>query len=230
MCIRDRYMEALIAEYFLFDENMTEEEQAKNGTAEDWIYRGYMSSLNDPYSVYYDKDEYTSLNEETSGTYCGIGVQVSQNVYTGIITAVKVFKNSPAQEAGMLPGDILYKVEDIEATGEDLSLLVSDHIRGEEGTKVHLTVYRLSLIHICVIPEGIEAQAEQVMKNMKNLLEAAGTSIDQVVKTSVFIKNMDDFATINGIYAKYFEKDCPARSCVEIARLPKDEMCIRDRP
>ena len=54
------------------------------------------------------------------------------------------------------------------------------------------------------IPEGIEAQAEQVMKNVKNLLEAAGTSVDQVVKTGVFIKNMDDFATINGIYAKYF--------------------------
>ena len=139
-----QYMEALIDKYFLFDENMTEEEQKKNGTAEDWIYRGYMYSLNDPYSVYYDKDEYTSLNEENSGTYRGIGVQVSQNVYTGIITAVKVFKDSPAQEAGMLPGDILYKVEDIEATGEDLSLLVSDHIRGEEGTKVHLTVYRQS--------------------------------------------------------------------------------------
>ena len=60
-----------------------------------------------------------------------------------------------------------------------------------------------------VIPEGIEAQAEQVMKNMKNLLEAAGTSIDQVVKTSVFIKNMDDFATINGIYAKIFRKRLP---------------------
>ena len=72
------------------------------------------------------------------------------------------------------------------------------------------------------IPEGIEAQAEQVMKNVKNLLEAAGTSVDQVVKTSVFIKNMDGFATINGIYAKYFAKDCPARSCVEVARLPKD--------
>ena len=139
-----QYMEALIDKYFLFDENMTEEEQKKNGTAEDWIYRGYMYSLNDPYSVYYDKDEYTSLNEENSGTYCGIGVQVSQNVYTGIITAVKVFKDSPAQEDGMLPGDNLYKVEDIEATGEDLSLLVSDHIRGEEGTKVHLTVYRQS--------------------------------------------------------------------------------------
>ena len=72
------------------------------------------------------------------------------------------------------------------------------------------------------IPEGIEAQTEQVMKNVKNLLEAAGTSVDQVVKTGVFIKNMDDFATINGIYAKYFAKDCPARSCVEVARLPKD--------
>ena len=72
------------------------------------------------------------------------------------------------------------------------------------------------------LPEGSEAQAEQVMKNVKNLLEAAGTSVDQVVKTGVFIKNMDDFATINGIYAKYFAKDCPARSCVEVARLPKD--------
>ena len=71
------------------------------------------------------------------------------------------------------------------------------------------------------IPEGIEAQAEQVMKNVKNLLEAAGTSVDQVVKTGVFIKNMDDFATINGIYAKYFAKDCPARSCVEVSKLPK---------
>ena len=54
------------------------------------------------------------------------------------------------------------------------------------------------------IPAGIEAQAEQVMTNMKNLLEAAGTSLDHVVKTTVFFKSMDDFATINGIYCKYF--------------------------
>ena len=72
------------------------------------------------------------------------------------------------------------------------------------------------------IPQGIEAQAEQVMKNVKNLLAAAGTSTENVVKTTVFIKSMDDFGTINGIYSKYFEKDCPARSCVEVARLPKD--------
>ena len=72
------------------------------------------------------------------------------------------------------------------------------------------------------IPEGSVAQAKQALTNLSNLLEAAGTSMANVVKTTVFIKNMDDFATINGIYAKYFEKDCPARSCVEIARLPKD--------
>ncbi|MDD6763272.1 MAG: RidA family protein [Clostridiales bacterium] len=73
-----------------------------------------------------------------------------------------------------------------------------------------------------VIPEGVEAQAEQALTNVKNLIEAAGSSIDNVVKTTVFIKNMDDFAAINGIYAKYFTEPFPARSCVEVARLPKD--------
>ncbi len=72
------------------------------------------------------------------------------------------------------------------------------------------------------IPEGVEAQAHQVFKNIKNLLEAGGSSIDKVVKTSVFIKDMNDFGKINEIYAQYFTEDFPARSCVEVARLPKD--------
>lgn len=72
------------------------------------------------------------------------------------------------------------------------------------------------------IPEGVEAQAEQALTNVKNLIESAGGSMDKVVKTSVFIKNMDDFAKINEIYAKYFTEPYPARSCVEVARLPKD--------
>lgn len=72
------------------------------------------------------------------------------------------------------------------------------------------------------VPFGIEAQAEQVMKNMKNLLEAAGSSMEQVIKTTVFIKDMEDFGKINEIYAAYFKGECPARSCVEVARLPKD--------
>lgn len=72
------------------------------------------------------------------------------------------------------------------------------------------------------IPAGIEAQAKQAIGNLVALLEAAGTSADQVIKTTVFIKEMNDFAKINEIYATFFTKDFPARSCVEVARLPKD--------
>lgn len=71
------------------------------------------------------------------------------------------------------------------------------------------------------IPEGVEAQAEQAFTNVKNLIEASGASIDNTVKTVVFIQNMDDFGKINEIYAKYFTEPYPARSCVEVAKLPK---------
>ncbi|MCD7841760.1 MAG: RidA family protein [Lachnospiraceae bacterium] len=73
-----------------------------------------------------------------------------------------------------------------------------------------------------VIPEGVEAQAEQAFSNMAALLEASGTGVEQVIKTTVFIKEMNDFGKINEIYAKYFTGVFPARSCVEVARLPKD--------
>lgn len=72
------------------------------------------------------------------------------------------------------------------------------------------------------IVEGVEAQAHRVCKNLTELLKAAGTSMDNVVKTTVFIKDMNDFGTVNGIYAQYFTEPYPARSCVEVARLPKD--------
>ncbi|MCC8046325.1 MAG: RidA family protein [Clostridiales bacterium] len=72
------------------------------------------------------------------------------------------------------------------------------------------------------IPAGVEAQAEQAFSNLAALLEASGTSIGQVIKTTVFIKEMNDFGKINEIYAKYFTGAFPARSCVEVARLPKD--------
>lgn len=72
------------------------------------------------------------------------------------------------------------------------------------------------------IPEGVAAQANQVFTNLKNLIAASGSDIANTVKTTVFIKNMEDFAQINEIYAKYFTEPFPARSCVEVARLPKD--------
>lgn len=74
------------------------------------------------------------------------------------------------------------------------------------------------------IPEGSAAQAKQVLTNLSHLLEAAGTSMANVVKTTVFIKEMNDFGAINEVYATFFEGDYPARSCVEVARLPKDVM------
>lgn len=72
------------------------------------------------------------------------------------------------------------------------------------------------------IPEGVKAQAQQALSNLAALLESAGTSMENVVKTTVFIKEMNDFGTINEIYATYFKGAFPARSCVEVARLPKD--------
>ena len=81
---------------------------------------------------------------------------------------------------------------------------------------------------IPIIPEtgelavGLEAQAEQVFTNIANLLEAAGSDMGHVVKTTVFIKDMNDFGAINAIYARHFTEPYPARSCVEVARLPKD--------
>ena len=71
------------------------------------------------------------------------------------------------------------------------------------------------------IPVTVEEQANQAFSNLRNLIEASGNSISQVIKTTVFIKEMNDFGKINEIYAQYFSEPFPARSCVEVARLPK---------
>lgn len=68
----------------------------------------------------------------------------------------------------------------------------------------------------------IEEQAKQVLENLKQVLEAAGSSMSKVIKTTVFIKNMSDFPKVNEVYSKYFEAPYPARSCVEVSKLPKD--------
>ena len=72
--------------------------------------------------------------------------------------------------------------------------------------------------------EGIEAQAEQVMKNVGAILEAAGTNYVNVVKTTCFLADMADFAAFNGVYEKYFTEK-PARSCVAVKALPKNVLC-----
>lgn len=75
-----------------------------------------------------------------------------------------------------------------------------------------------------IVEGDIRIQALQVMKNVGAVLEAAGISYENVIKTTCFLKNMDDFAAFNEIYAQYFTGK-PARSCVEVAKLPKDVLC-----
>ena len=71
------------------------------------------------------------------------------------------------------------------------------------------------------LPQGVEAQAAQALDNLKEVLSAAGMDCKDVVKTTVFLADMNDFAAINAIYAKYFPGEAPARSCVQVAALPK---------
>jgi len=127
-------LQQIIDKYYLFDEDTTK--------VEDWIYKGMMYGLNDPYTTYYTAEEYQKLSEDTEGEYHGIGVMISQNRSTGIITVIKVFKDTPAAEAGMRPGDVLYKVGDMEVTGMDMDILVKDYIKGKDGSEVALTVFR----------------------------------------------------------------------------------------
>ncbi len=73
-----------------------------------------------------------------------------------------------------------------------------------------------------LVDGDIRVQAMQALSNLQNLVEASGSSMDKVVKTVVFIKDMNDFGAVNEIYATFFTDSYPARSCVEVARLPKD--------
>lgn len=97
-----------------------------------------------------------------------------------------------------------------------------------QAIEVNGMVYTSGIIPVVpetgAIPEGSAAQAAQALTNLSNLLEAAGCSMADVIKTTVFIKEMNDFGAINEVYQTFFEGNFPARSCVEVARLPKDVM------
>ncbi|MBR7058884.1 MAG: S41 family peptidase [Stomatobaculum sp.] len=129
-----RLLQKVINKNYLFDEDPE--------AVENSIYAGMMEGLGDPYSIYYTEEEYKKLTEDSSGTYSGIGALLQQNPETGICTIIKVFKGSPAEEAGLKNDDILFKVDGNEITGQDLDYFVTTYIRGEEGTDVEITVLR----------------------------------------------------------------------------------------
>ena len=96
--------------------------------------KGYVDALGDPYTTYYTKKEMKTIMEETNGNFVGIGVYMTKDLEKNAILIIKPIENSPAEKAGILPGDLITKVDDVEYTG--------DKIRGEEGTKVKLEIYR----------------------------------------------------------------------------------------
>lgn len=110
---------------------------------EESLYKGLVEGLDDPYSVYYTEEEYEELMVSTTGTYYGIGAGLSQNLDTMVVTITKVYRGTPAEEAGLKNGDVILAVDEWDATSMEVSKLVQ-HIRGEAGTTVHMTIYRES--------------------------------------------------------------------------------------
>lgn len=107
----------------------------------DGALKGYVNALGDPYTTYYTKEEIKEIMEETNGNFVGIGIYMTENIKENVIMVIKPIENSPAEKAGILPGDIITKINDVEYTGDKLEE-ASNKIRGEEGTKVKLEIYR----------------------------------------------------------------------------------------
>lgn len=126
---------------YLMNETYLKEDEIKEKDLNDYLLKGYVNGLKDPYSVYYNEEETKELYETTEGEYSGIGAVMSQNLETGAITMVNVYKDSPAEKAGFKNNDILYKVNGKDISTEDISKVVNK-IKGEEGTEVTITVFR----------------------------------------------------------------------------------------
>lgn len=105
------------------------------------MYKGMMASLGDPYSTYYTKQEYEKLNTETSGLYKGIGVVMQMQMDTGMVKLVRCYEDAPGAKAGLLPDDILIKVNNEDITGMELSEVV-EKVKTSEGEVAHLTIAR----------------------------------------------------------------------------------------
>ena len=125
------------------------------------MLKGLLDSLGDDYAYYYNEEEFAELLETNEGSYYGIGVMVSQNLETNVITVSHVFRGSPAEEAGMRPGDVFCEV-----AGQNVQEMlvddVVDLIKGEEGSTVTIRVYRES-IEDYVTMEAERRQVEQDM-------------------------------------------------------------------
>lgn len=126
-------LEQIIREYSL--------EEIDDQQLENYLYYGLAAGIGDDYAAYYTEEELENMMDSSSGSYGGIGAVFSQNLTTGLITVSQVYEGYPAYRAGILPQDILYKVDGEDVTGQDISVVVTK-IKGEEGKEVTLSVIR----------------------------------------------------------------------------------------
>lgn len=126
---------SLIKSQFLYESDVSQE------TLNEGLLKGYVAGLGDPYSVYYDAEEFKSFQESTTGKFYGIGVKFSRDASSKLIEVVTVYEGMPADKAGIKKGDILYKVEGESVEGRELEDVVSN-IKGEKDTEVKLTLLR----------------------------------------------------------------------------------------
>lgn len=129
--------------YFLWD---VDREKVKDG-----IYKGIFESLDDPYSVYYTKEEFDELMETSSGQYSGIGAYIGQKVDSNELFISRPMPGSPAEKAGLLTDDVIVEVDGENVVGQDINLVVSK-IKGVKGTTVNIGVKRKDVEEILTIP------------------------------------------------------------------------------
>lgn len=150
----------------VIDSMYLREDEISEADLTEGMYEGYVRALGDPYSVYYTEEEAKELMQGISGEYSGIGAALSQNPETKVITLTNVYRDSPAEEAGLKAGDILFQVDDHEITDEELNQIVA-WIKGEEGTEVTLHVFReAEELELTAVRRVIEVQTvEYEMKD-----------------------------------------------------------------
>lgn len=128
-----QYLQEIIDKFYYYEEDMED--------LADGMYEGMLESLGDPYSVYYDEESFKALTESTSGQYCGIGVVISQDPNTLVMTVINVYEGCPGFEAGIKSGDIILGADGVDFTEMDSAEAVT-YIRGEENTQVKIKLKR----------------------------------------------------------------------------------------
>lgn len=171
---------SLIDYYYYFDTDRETKEEA--------LYDGIMQGLDDPYSVYYNADEFAALQEETSGEYVGIGALVTQDKDM-VVSVVRPIPGSPAEEAGVEAGDIFVEIDGTAITDQDLTQVV-DMIKGEDGTVAHIKFYRES------ISDYIELDIKRrVVENVSVYTEMLEDEIGYIQVQQFYENTSAEFAT-----------------------------------